>query len=154
MSSPDDPFKIIIVGGGIAGLTLANMLEKFEIDYILLEARDNIAPAVGASIGLFPNGLLILDQIGCYEPVRAVAQGDSVKYAHMRRPDGSSVSCTEDLFAHLKKRYVSCSKIIEPNFDIWRLDTVTRCCFLTDSGFFKSFLISCGIRSGLCSAAV
>ncbi|KAK4646853.1 uncharacterized protein QC761_100980 [Podospora bellae-mahoneyi] len=105
MSTPNDPFKIIIVGGGIAGLTLANMLEKFEVDYILLEARDNIAPAVGASIGLFPNGLLILDQIGCYEPVRAVAQGDSVKYAHMRRPDGSSVSCTEDLFAHLKKRH-------------------------------------------------
>ncbi|KAK4172898.1 putative monooxygenase [Triangularia setosa] len=105
MSAPDNPFKIIIIGGGIAGLTLANMLEKFEIDYILLEAHDNIAPAVGASIGLFPNGLLILDQIGCYEPVRAVAQSGTVKYAHMRHPDGSSVSCIEDFFGHLERRH-------------------------------------------------
>jgi choline dehydrogenase-like flavoprotein len=53
-------FKAIIVGGGITGLTLANSLERAPISYILLEARKDIAPAVGASIGILPNGCRIL----------------------------------------------------------------------------------------------
>lgn len=69
-----DKFRVVIVGGGVAGLALANMLEKFDIDYIILEAHGDIAPAVGASIGLFPNGLRILDQIGCYETVLELPQ--------------------------------------------------------------------------------
>lgn len=62
-------FHVVIVGGGIAGLTLANALEKAGIDYVLLEARDTITPRVGASIGFFPNGARILDQLGCLEAI-------------------------------------------------------------------------------------
>ncbi|KAH7082317.1 FAD binding domain protein [Paraphoma chrysanthemicola] len=61
------PFRVVIGGGGISGLTLANALEKADVDYILLEARDTIAPQVGASIGLFPNGGRIMDQLGCFQ---------------------------------------------------------------------------------------
>jgi 2-polyprenyl-6-methoxyphenol hydroxylase-like FAD-dependent oxidoreductase len=67
MASNKD-FKVIIAGGGIAGLTLANMLEKFDIQYVLLEAYSAIAPPVGASIGLVPNGLRIMDQIAAMRP--------------------------------------------------------------------------------------
>jgi 2-polyprenyl-6-methoxyphenol hydroxylase-like FAD-dependent oxidoreductase len=63
------PFRVLICGGGISGLTLANSLEKAGIDYILLEARDNISPQVGASIGIFPNGGRILDQLGCFTSI-------------------------------------------------------------------------------------
>ncbi|KAG9231680.1 putative monooxygenase [Amylocarpus encephaloides] len=69
MSSANKTLKILIAGGGVAGLTLATMLEKFEIEYLVLESHGEIAPAVGASIGLFPNGLRILDQIDRYEPL-------------------------------------------------------------------------------------
>jgi len=62
-------FKAIIVGGSIAGLTLANLFERLNIDYILLEAYDEIAPNVGASIAFHPNGLRVLDQIGAYEKI-------------------------------------------------------------------------------------
>jgi 2-polyprenyl-6-methoxyphenol hydroxylase-like FAD-dependent oxidoreductase len=62
-------FQVIIAGGGVAGLTLANALEKAGIDYVLLEARDDIAPKVGASIGIFQNGVRILDQLGCFEAI-------------------------------------------------------------------------------------
>lgn len=62
-------FRVIIAGGGIAGLTLANALEKANINYVLLEARDTITPQVGASIGFFPNGGRILDQLGCFDPI-------------------------------------------------------------------------------------
>ncbi|KAL9573477.1 hypothetical protein ACKAV7_002021 [Fusarium commune] len=56
---------VLIAGGGISGLALANMLEKAGIRYVLLEFYDEIAPQVGASIGLQSNGLRILDQLDC-----------------------------------------------------------------------------------------
>lgn len=40
--------------------------------YVLLEAYPEIAPQLGASIGLLPNGLRILDQLGCYESIRSL----------------------------------------------------------------------------------
>ncbi|KAK2686996.1 hypothetical protein QWA68_013598 [Fusarium oxysporum] len=72
-------FKVIIVGGSVSGLSLANMLEKFNIEYILLEAHSKIAPQLGASMGLLPGGLRILDQLGCYDRVREIV-GDCCYY--------------------------------------------------------------------------
>lgn len=62
----DDPFKVVIMGGGVAGLTLAHCLEKANIDYLLLE-RGVISPAWGTSISIHPNGCRILDQPGPLE---------------------------------------------------------------------------------------
>ncbi|KAF5667327.1 FAD binding domain-containing protein [Fusarium heterosporum] len=70
MTTNTKSFRVLIAGGGVAGLTLANMLERFDIDYLVLEGHGEIAPAVGASIGMFPNGLRILDQIDLYEPLK------------------------------------------------------------------------------------
>jgi 2-polyprenyl-6-methoxyphenol hydroxylase-like FAD-dependent oxidoreductase len=67
--SKSSDFRVIIVGGGIAGLTLANALQHAGVDYLLLEARAEIAPQVGASIGIMSNGSRILDQLGCYENI-------------------------------------------------------------------------------------
>lgn len=80
-------FKFIIVGGSVSGLSLANMLEKFNIEYLLLEAHQVIAPQLGASMGLLPGGLRILDQIGCYERVREMA-GDCYYQPSIRLFDG------------------------------------------------------------------
>jgi 2-polyprenyl-6-methoxyphenol hydroxylase-like FAD-dependent oxidoreductase len=62
-------FKVVIVGGGVAGLTLAHCLERIGIDYVVLERRDNIAPQVGASIAILANGGRILDQLGMFNDV-------------------------------------------------------------------------------------
>ncbi|OAT13499.1 hypothetical protein BDBG_17831 [Blastomyces gilchristii SLH14081] len=61
------PFRVLIVGGGISGLSLANMLQEESIEFLLLEAYPDIAPQVGASIGFQPHGLRILDQLGMYQ---------------------------------------------------------------------------------------
>ncbi|KAL1617791.1 hypothetical protein SLS54_007570 [Diplodia seriata] len=67
--SSESEVCVAIIGGGVAGLTLANILEQSSISYILWESQDQIAPPAGASIGLMPNGLRILDQIGVIDDV-------------------------------------------------------------------------------------
>jgi FAD dependent monooxygenase len=64
MAIPKQNSQVVIAGGGIAGITLALMCEKLGINYILLEARDSLNSDRGAGIGLQPNGLRILDQLG------------------------------------------------------------------------------------------
>ncbi|KAI4740459.1 hypothetical protein E4T50_09102 [Aureobasidium sp. EXF-12298] len=56
-------FQIAIVGGGIAGLTLALLCERLNISFVLLEARESITAEQGASVGLLLEGLRILDQL-------------------------------------------------------------------------------------------
>ncbi|KAI1382711.1 FAD/NAD(P)-binding domain-containing protein [Hypoxylon trugodes] len=60
------PFRVIIAGGGIAGLALANMLERVHIDFILLE-RKEIAPELGAGLAIQCNGVKILEQLGIWQ---------------------------------------------------------------------------------------
>ncbi|KAK0647425.1 FAD-dependent monooxygenase bik2 [Lasiodiplodia hormozganensis] len=65
--------QVIIVGGGISGLTRALMLEQLGISYLLLEAYSSLTKPVGALIALNPNGLRILDQLGVLPDINAVA---------------------------------------------------------------------------------
>jgi 2-polyprenyl-6-methoxyphenol hydroxylase-like FAD-dependent oxidoreductase len=99
-------FKIIIVGGSVTGLSLANMLERFNIEYVLLEAYPQIAPQVGASIGLLPNGNRILDQIGCFEPVLSLMGDYSGAKMYIRGPDGKMKwrSAELDVSYHVQQR--------------------------------------------------
>ncbi|VUC26567.1 unnamed protein product [Clonostachys rosea] len=97
------PFKVLIVGGSVAGLSLANMLEEFEIDYVLLEGYPDIAPQAGASIGLLPNGLRILDQLGCYEAYRSKAEDEVYQQAYLRDSNGKAYGHQHDLMAMWEK---------------------------------------------------
>lgn len=100
-------FKVIIVGGSVAGLSMANMLEQFDIDYVLLEAYPHIAPQVGASIGILPNGFRILDQLGCFQPILDIAGECRYTLGSMRGPDGLPLVPTSDTSpsVHFEKRY-------------------------------------------------
>ncbi|KAF4953247.1 hypothetical protein FSARC_12441 [Fusarium sarcochroum] len=69
MAIPKQHYEVAITGGGIAGATLALMFEKLDITYVLLEGRDNLESDRGAGIGLQPNGLRILDQLGLIEDI-------------------------------------------------------------------------------------
>lgn len=73
--------QVLIVGGGIAGLALANCLELAGISYILWESHFSITPQMGASIGLLPHGLRILDQLGLMEEIeRITVPGKSIMH--------------------------------------------------------------------------
>ncbi|KAL4940542.1 hypothetical protein BDV06DRAFT_196363 [Aspergillus oleicola] len=61
-------FKVIIAGGSLVGLTLALALERAGIDFELFE-KGQFAPQLGASIGLHPHSLRILDQLGVWPDI-------------------------------------------------------------------------------------
>ena len=55
--------RVTIVGGGIGGLALANMFEKANITYIVLEKATTIR-ALGSSLGLDATSLPVIEQLG------------------------------------------------------------------------------------------
>ncbi|KAJ9217703.1 hypothetical protein DTO166G4_885 [Paecilomyces variotii] len=83
-------FRVIIVGSSIAGLTLAHCLQRANINHVVLEQREEIAPQIGASIGILPNGARILDQLGLYRHVEELVE--PLEVAHIIYPDGFSFS--------------------------------------------------------------
>lgn len=97
-------FRVVISGGGVCGLTLANALERGQIEYILLESRDEIAPTLGASIAINANGFRILDQLGCYDHIDSKTA--PFDYIRTYLPDGK---LQRDIDAPLlaRKRYVT-----------------------------------------------
>ncbi|KAM0256259.1 hypothetical protein ACHAPA_012227 [Fusarium lateritium] len=89
MTSTYTEYQVVIVGGGITGLTLALMLQHLKVNYVLLEAYDSVTPNAGASIGLYANGLHVLDQLGLYEEI--LSKGQIVEKRSTR--DGETGAC-------------------------------------------------------------
>ncbi|KAE8396411.1 hypothetical protein BDV23DRAFT_168217 [Aspergillus alliaceus] len=94
-------FKVIVVGGSIAGLTLAHCLYKAGIDCIVLEKRHEIAPQEGASVAILPNGGRILAQLGLYDAVAGLIE--PLYLSHVRYPDGFHF--TSDYPTTLQQRF-------------------------------------------------
>ncbi|OAQ60322.1 FAD binding domain-containing protein [Pochonia chlamydosporia 170] len=97
-----EQFVVAIVGAGIAGLTLANFLEKLNIEFLLLEAKGEIAPPIGACFGWQPHGLRIFDQLGCCEEMLAVSEVSTTHgYPITITPRHSAIRV---LYEHLQHR--------------------------------------------------
>ncbi|KAH9834694.1 Salicylate hydroxylase [Teratosphaeria destructans] len=76
--------KVIILGGGISGLTTALALTKFaphgqvpRID--IYEIRPELA-TIGGAVNLTPNALRMLDYLGALETIRARDYGKTIDY--------------------------------------------------------------------------
>lgn len=69
-----DRFRVIIAGGSVAGLSLAHALYHGDIDFVVLEARKDVAPQVGASIVILPHGARILDQLGIFDKLFSMVE--------------------------------------------------------------------------------
>ncbi|KAF3769433.1 FAD/NAD(P)-binding domain-containing protein [Cryphonectria parasitica EP155] len=61
-----ESFRVIVTGGSVVGLVLANALEKAGIDYIVLEKRE-IAPHLGASISVLCQSARVFEQLGIWK---------------------------------------------------------------------------------------
>lgn len=98
------PFRVIIVGGGVAGLTAAHALSKAHIDHIVLERGSDPAPPAGASIAIYPHGARILHQIGCLQAAKDSCV--SMEGFVNRMPDGRAIVDSKFL-EYIKEKYVS-----------------------------------------------
>ncbi|KAI9148937.1 FAD-dependent monooxygenase NtnA [Paramyrothecium foliicola] len=96
-------FKVLIIGGGVAGLALAIMLEAYGFDYELLEKHADVAPKLGAGVGLTPNGGRILDQIGVLDSMRKHAS--PVDSGTALSPDGETVIYNPHMGEWLEKLF-------------------------------------------------
>jgi FAD dependent monooxygenase len=81
-----DTFKVVIVGGSVAGLSFAHCLERLGVSFIILERGEQIAPQHGASLGIMPNGARILDQLGLFHDVER--EIEPLELAKIRYSDG------------------------------------------------------------------
>ncbi|KAF9284249.1 hypothetical protein BGZ68_004815 [Mortierella alpina] len=86
MSHPQD-LRIIIVGGGLAGLMMGIMLDKVGIEYHILEQASRLRP-LGTSISLHPVIMDLMDQLGLLEDMTKMSKplrGITVLSAHGRK---------------------------------------------------------------------
>ncbi|KAI1017868.1 hypothetical protein LB504_003974 [Fusarium proliferatum] len=94
-------FKVIIVGAGVTGLTLAHCLAKAGTDFVLLD-KGVVAPSFETTITLQPHGCRILHQLGCLDGV--LAKCDTMGGARCRDPTGKSFA-SNDFFGVTKVLY-------------------------------------------------
>jgi 2-polyprenyl-6-methoxyphenol hydroxylase-like FAD-dependent oxidoreductase len=83
-------FKVLIAGGSLVGLGLALAFERSGIDYEIFEKGD-FAPQLGASIGLHPHTIRILEQLGVWGEI----EKQVVPLQHRKHYDGNG-DCFED----------------------------------------------------------
>ncbi|KAK7746795.1 hypothetical protein SLS53_001983 [Cytospora paraplurivora] len=72
MTITDTPSEVAIIGGGLAGLTLAIALHRLKIPCTVYEARPENSN-LGGGLMLSPNALRALDSLGLYERLRSKA---------------------------------------------------------------------------------
>lgn len=95
--------RVVIAGGGISGLTLANALDKAGIDFVLLEARSQWDPQVGASIGIGPAALRIFDQVGAAQYI--LDNTVALQTTKHHRADGSLITPPSPSMLVFKSRF-------------------------------------------------
>ncbi len=122
---PSTAFRVIVVGGGVAGLTAAHALHKAGINYVVLERNNEAAPATGASIAIHPHGARILQQIGCLQAAK-----DACSPMHRsvnRMPDGRAIIDSK-FFSHVIEKYIFHLLLIIQSFAVQ-----LRCFILTET---------------------
>lgn len=97
----DKPFRVIVVGGGVTGLTASHVLSKAGIDHVVLERCEDAGPVSGASIAIYPHGARILEQIGCLPAMKKITS--PMDRLVNRRPDGSEVM-ENDYWGEIEKK--------------------------------------------------
>lgn len=71
--APPEGMRIIIVGGGLAGLMMGIMLDHAGIDYHILEQASRLRP-LGTSISLHPVIRDLMEQLGLLEEMEALSK--------------------------------------------------------------------------------
>ena len=91
------------MGGGLSGLALANCLELANIDYLLLEARQELTPFVGAGLCLNAGSAPLLEQFGVRKEL--FDKITPLQYTGMHLPNGDYLSVPQPGMPLTDSRY-------------------------------------------------
>ena len=72
--------KVLIIGGGIGGLTTAVACQHFNIDYEVFEAAPEIRE-LGAGIWVPPNAMQVMHRLGLNDVISANGKYDNPDYS-------------------------------------------------------------------------
>ena len=92
-------FKVIIVGAGLAGLTMAHALQLANIAYVVVDKAGSASDKDSAPLVLMPGGARILHQIGL---MSSLARVGCVMYETFHVPDDDS-QWYDDNFAAMER---------------------------------------------------
>ncbi|WP_433630472.1 FAD-dependent monooxygenase [Chryseobacterium cucumeris] len=98
---------ISIIGAGIGGLTLGNVLKKHQYDFTIYESAPEIKP-VGAGIMMAVNAMQVFDHLGLKEKIENA--GNKIHRIVIANESLQTISKTEIL--ELEKQYNSCNVAI------------------------------------------
>ena len=84
--------RVDIIGGGIAGLALAGMLDPGKFEVTIFEQRPEL-PAVGTTLAMWPEAQQALSKLGLLGAVRN--RGAIIKTGALRRPSGEPLLSME-----------------------------------------------------------
>lgn len=117
--------KILIVGGGIAGVSLANFLQQqSQWEVTITEIAPELR-TIGYNIGLYGNGQQVLEELGLYKKFSefAYARTPPGPYNEVRDKDGHMLSNIDfNLLRFCDKSVASCSREDLHNLLIGNLD--------------------------------
>ncbi|KAL6705827.1 hypothetical protein ACN47E_006287 [Coniothyrium glycines] len=86
-SDTSKPFRVVVVGAGIVGLTLAHALQLAKIDHVVLEKHREIVSLRGAALIVWPGMARTLDQFGFLNKI--IETTTRITKECNRWPDGS-----------------------------------------------------------------
>ncbi|MDH5033137.1 FAD-dependent monooxygenase [Chryseobacterium cucumeris] len=98
---------ISIIGAGIGGLTLGNVLKKHQYDFTIYESAPEIKP-VGAGIMMAVNAMQVFNRLGLKEKIENA--GNKIHRIVIANESLQTISKTEIL--ELEKQYNSCNVAI------------------------------------------
>ncbi|KAK5635358.1 hypothetical protein RRF57_011070 [Xylaria bambusicola] len=95
-SNSRKPFRVIVVGGGLVGITAAHILSKANIDFVILEQHDNLTPWIGSLIVLWPATYRMLKQLGILDEMLPILN-KLEDYETINANDGSFLYHTREV---------------------------------------------------------
>ena len=82
--------RVLVVGGGISGLTLAAALRLINVEVDLVEIRLDLSQQVGVGLSLQGNCIAALARIGV--AAKCLRRGMPGNYLNLRQPDGTLIA--------------------------------------------------------------
>ncbi|KAI4629988.1 uncharacterized protein J4E87_003175 [Alternaria ethzedia] len=101
-STSPKPFRVIVIGAGIVGLSLSHALQLANIEHVVLEKHDKIVSLKGAALIIWPAVARIFDQFGILD--RITKTTSPVDASYKRWPDGSLI-CRDDTMQAVSKLF-------------------------------------------------